>query len=53
VAALPRGSSNVELVDAALRAFARDGTLDDLEARWLLAEYATDPDDVPVIRARS
>jgi polar amino acid transport system substrate-binding protein len=50
--ALPTDSPNGALVDAALRAFTRDGTLDELEADWLLPRFATAPDRVPVVRVR-
>ena len=47
--ALPKGSANVEKVDAALRGFQRDGTLTNLAETWLLPLFSTSPDDVPVI----
>jgi polar amino acid transport system substrate-binding protein len=50
--ALPTDSPNGPLLDAALRAFSRDGTLEDLEAGWLLPRFATAPDRVPVVRVR-
>ena len=50
--ALPLDSSNVEVVDAALRGLESDGSLDDLAEQWLEPVFAADPDDIPVIRAR-
>jgi polar amino acid transport system substrate-binding protein len=47
--ALPKGSANVEKVDAALRGFQRDGTLVNLAEIWLLPLFSTSPDDVPEI----
>jgi polar amino acid transport system substrate-binding protein len=47
--ALPKGSVNVEKVDAALRGFQRDGTLNNLAETWLLPLFSTSPDDVPEI----
>jgi polar amino acid transport system substrate-binding protein len=47
--ALPKGSANVEKVDAALRGFQRDGTLVNLAEIWLLPLFSTSPDDVPAI----
>jgi ABC-type amino acid transport substrate-binding protein len=47
--ALPKGSVNVEKVDAALRGFQRDGTLVNLVEIWLLPLFSTSPDDVPEI----
>jgi polar amino acid transport system substrate-binding protein len=47
--ALPKGSANVEKVDAALRGFQRDGTLNNLAETWLLPLFSTSPDDVPEI----
>jgi polar amino acid transport system substrate-binding protein len=47
--ALPKGSVNLEKVDAALRGFQRDGTLNRLVETWLLPLFSTSPDDVPEI----
>jgi polar amino acid transport system substrate-binding protein len=47
--ALPKGSVNLEKVDAALRGFQRDGTLNNLVETWLLPLFSTSPDDVPEI----
>ncbi|HWM20410.1 MAG TPA: ABC transporter substrate-binding protein [Ilumatobacteraceae bacterium] len=47
--ALPKGSANLEKVDAALRGFQRDGTLNNLAETWLLPLFSTSPDDVPEI----
>jgi ABC-type amino acid transport substrate-binding protein len=46
-AALPDGSSNLEVVDSAIRFLQADGTIDKLVARWL----GTNEEDVPLIRA--
>lgn len=43
---LPSGSENLEIVDSAIRALQADGTLGDLEQRWL-----GHADDVPLIIA--
>jgi len=51
--ALPKGSNNVEKVDAALRGFQRDGTLHSLAETWLLPLFSTSPDDVPAIELAS
>jgi len=48
--ALPRGSANVEVVDAALHALDTDRTLHDLRQRYLDPAFAKDPAAVPVIR---
>ncbi len=48
--ALPRGSANVEVVDAALHALDADRTLRDLRERYLTPAFAKDPAAVPVIR---
>ena len=47
--ALPKGSVNLEKVDAALRGFQRDGTLRNLADTWLLPLFSTSPDEVPEI----
>jgi polar amino acid transport system substrate-binding protein len=52
-AVLPKGSSNTQVVDRALRALIADGTVDELRRRWLDPAFATDPDSIPVIRART
>ncbi len=49
-AALPVDSDNVEVVDAAIRAFEADGTLDDLFDEYLAPVFGVDPDSIPVIR---
>ena len=48
-ALLPRGSGNLEAVDAAMRALAADGTLRDLR-RVLYRRFDVDQNDVPTIR---
>lgn len=50
--ALPDGSPNRELVDASIRAFDADGTLESLAQRWLVPALDRLPDDVPVILSR-
>jgi polar amino acid transport system substrate-binding protein len=47
--AFPIGSANIELIDAALRAFEADGTLARLEQTWLEAVYERPAGAVPVI----
>jgi polar amino acid transport system substrate-binding protein len=49
-AALPRGSANVEVVDAALHALDDDRTIHDLRQRYLDPVFEKDPSAVPVIR---
>ena len=46
---LPKGSANLEKVDAALRGFQRDGTLRNLADTWLIPLFSTAPDDVPEV----
>jgi polar amino acid transport system substrate-binding protein len=48
-AAVPEGSANREAVDAAVRAFTDDGTIDRLARRWLGADLRGTAADVPVI----
>jgi polar amino acid transport system substrate-binding protein len=43
--ALPNGSSNLEVVDSAVRALQADGTIDDLQTRWL----GSGLEDIPLI----
>ena len=47
--ALPRDSENVETVNKELASLRSDGTLDDLDQRWLEPAFARDPRDLPVI----
>jgi polar amino acid transport system substrate-binding protein len=47
---LPNGSGNVEAVNKELAAMRTDGTLDDLDDRWLEPEFSTDPGSLPVIQ---
>jgi polar amino acid transport system substrate-binding protein len=49
-AAMPLGTVNAEVVDAALRAFESSGQLDEWRNEYLLPLFETDPDDLPVIR---
>jgi len=46
---LPKGSANLEKVDAALRGFQRDGTLRNLADTWLIPLFSTAPDEVPEV----
>jgi polar amino acid transport system substrate-binding protein len=48
--AMPPGSENVEVVDAALRAMTADRTIADLEHRYLAPVFETDPTSLPVVR---
>jgi polar amino acid transport system substrate-binding protein len=50
---LPNGSvhsDNAQAVNKSLNAMRADGTLDDLEQRWLAPAFARDPNDLPVIQ---
>ena len=49
-AALPRGSSNTEAVDSAIRAFTADGTIDDLLLRWVGSTAADAEKSIPLLR---
>jgi ABC-type amino acid transport substrate-binding protein len=49
-AALPTGSPNVEVVDAALRALDSSGTLTRLHHEWIEPSFGTHPSTLPVIR---
>ena len=49
-AALPKGSSNQQAVDSALRAFTADGTLNDLVRVWIGPKAADAEKAIPVIR---
>jgi polar amino acid transport system substrate-binding protein len=52
-AALPQGSpnrtNNKLAVDAAMRAFSTDGTLDRLASTWLKPAFGVDPAKIPVV----
>ncbi|MFZ4811290.1 MAG: ABC transporter substrate-binding protein [Ilumatobacteraceae bacterium] len=51
--ASPLGDTrNAEAVDAAVRAFERDGTLDALAEQWLEPVFGVNPADLPTIRIR-
>jgi polar amino acid transport system substrate-binding protein len=52
-AALPKHSENVQAVSTAIRALAADGTLEDLENRWLLPAFGREPSAIPLIATRS
>jgi polar amino acid transport system substrate-binding protein len=47
---LPKHSDNTEAVNKDLASMRTDGTLDDLNTRWLEPAFGTDPDDLPVIQ---
>jgi polar amino acid transport system substrate-binding protein len=50
---LPNGSlhsDNAQAVNKSLNAMRADGTLDDLEQKWLAPGFARDPNDLPVIQ---
>ena len=50
---LPNGSvhsDNAQAVNQSLNAMRADGTLDDLEQRWLAPAFARDPNDLPVVQ---
>jgi ABC-type amino acid transport substrate-binding protein len=50
--ALPKDSANTEAVSTAIRAFATDGTLDDLIDTYLAPLLGGDPDDVRLITTK-
>jgi polar amino acid transport system substrate-binding protein len=52
-AALPEHSKNVEAVSTAIRGFVADGTLEDLEDRWLVPAFGREPSAIPLIPIRS
>jgi ABC-type amino acid transport substrate-binding protein len=52
-AMLPNHSKNTEAVSAAIRGFAVDGTLEDLEDRWLVPAFGREPSGIPIIPIRS
>jgi ABC-type amino acid transport substrate-binding protein len=49
-AALPRGSSNFNAVDSAIRAFLADGTIDKLSKQWLGVKLGAGDESLPLIR---
>jgi ABC-type amino acid transport substrate-binding protein len=49
-AALPKGSSNTEAVDSAIRAFTSDGTIDDLLKKWVGSAAADAEKSIPLLR---
>lgn len=49
-AALPKGSSNVQAVDSAIRAFTADGTIDALLTRWVGVNAADAQKSIPLLR---
>jgi polar amino acid transport system substrate-binding protein len=50
--ALPKDSENTEAVSTAIRAFASDGTIDDLIDTYLTPLLGGDPDDIRLITTR-
>ncbi len=46
------GERNRQVIDAALRALDSDGTISDLDQRWLTPLFGVNPDDIAVVRAR-
>jgi polar amino acid transport system substrate-binding protein len=53
VGMLPQGSDNFDAIDSALRRLIADGTVANLRARWLEADFTIDPNDIDVIRTHS
>jgi polar amino acid transport system substrate-binding protein len=49
-AALPKSSSNTDAVDSAIRAFASDGTIDDLLLKWVGSDAANSEKSIPLLR---
>jgi polar amino acid transport system substrate-binding protein len=49
-AALPKGSSNVDAVDSAMRAFTADGTMQQLIQKWLGSEAANAQSSIPLLQ---
>jgi ABC-type amino acid transport substrate-binding protein len=49
-AALPKGSSNVQAVDSAIRAFTADGTINRLLHTWIGPEAADAEHSIPLLR---
>jgi polar amino acid transport system substrate-binding protein len=47
---LPKSSANTEAVNKDLASMRADGTLDDLDSRWLEPAFGVDPNDLPVIQ---
>jgi ABC-type amino acid transport substrate-binding protein len=47
--ALPKGSSNRQAVDSAIRAFTADGTIEDLLEEWVGAEAADAESSIPLL----
>lgn len=48
--ALPKGSSNTEAVDSAIRAFTSDGTINDLLRKWVGPAAANAEKSIPLLR---
>jgi ABC-type amino acid transport substrate-binding protein len=49
-AALPKGSTNTDAVDSAIRAFTSDGTIHDLLQKWVGSEAANAEKSIPLLR---
>jgi polar amino acid transport system substrate-binding protein len=50
---LDEDSESFDAIDTALRKLLADGTVDRLREQWLEPAFSADPDDIPVISARS
>jgi ABC-type amino acid transport substrate-binding protein len=51
-AALPKGSTNFNAVDSAIRGFLADGTVDRLSKRWIGAKLSAGDESLPLIRTQ-
>jgi polar amino acid transport system substrate-binding protein len=51
-AALPKGSTNFDAVDSAIRAFLADGTIDGLSKKWFGVELGAGDERIPLIRTQ-
>lgn len=49
-AAFPKGSTNTEAVDSAIRAFTSDGTIDELLRKWVGSQAADAEKSIPLLR---
>jgi polar amino acid transport system substrate-binding protein len=49
-AALPKGSTNTDAVDSAIRAFTSDGTINELLQKWVGSEAAHAEKSIPLLR---
>jgi ABC-type amino acid transport substrate-binding protein len=50
-AALPKGSGNVQAVSSAIRALAANGTINQLEKRWLGPAASSNGEDIPLLQS--